>query len=126
MRTTLVLLSKFLITLIASWISFFLIDANSLEMVLIIAAAGTIVSYALGDMVILPSMGNVIASAGDGILAAATAYLFDMFSNNFVTGATGLIIFAAIIGACEYFLHIYLIRDDHVQPNEFHKEPPVE
>ena len=126
MRITLILLTKFLITLIASWISFILIDANSLEMVLMVAAAGTAVSYALGDLVILPSMGNVIASVGNGILSAATAYLLDMFSYNFITSATGLIIFAAIIGVCEYFLHIYLMKDNRIQPNEFHREPPLE
>ncbi|NYB76033.1 DUF2512 family protein [Sedimentibacter hydroxybenzoicus DSM 7310] len=126
MRTTLVILAKFLITLVASWVSFIIIDVNSFEMVLMVAIAGTVINYALGDLVILPSMGNVIAAVGDGILAAATAYLFDMFSYNFITSATGLIIFAAIIGTCEYFFHIYLIKDDKVQPNEFHREPPLE
>ena len=126
MRTILVLSAKFLITIIASWVSFYIIDVNSFEMVLIVAVAGTVVNYALGDLIILPSMGNIFAAVGDGILAAATAYLLDMFSDSFITSATGLIIFAAIIGTCEYFFHIYLINDDKVQPNEFHKDHPLE
>lgn len=126
MRTTIALLFKFVATFVAAWASFSLIDQNPTAMILAVAFLGTFLNYILGDLLLLPSMGNTISAIGDGILAAATAYVVDLFSYNFSTSATGLIVFAAIIAAAEYFFHIYLIYDEKVAPNEFHKEPPIE
>ncbi|MEL7646692.1 MAG: DUF2512 family protein [Sedimentibacter sp.] len=126
MRTAIALLMKFAATFAASWAAFSLIDLNPIGMITLVAAAGTILNYLLGDLVILPSMGSVTASIGDGVLGAAAAYVIDMFSYNFNASASGLIVFAAIIAAAEYFFHIYLISDEKVAPNNFHREPPME
>lgn len=126
MKITMALLYKFLVTLLASWASFNLIDQNSINMILMISLTGTVINYILGDLYILPSMGNVIASIADGILAAAIAYMVDIFSYNFVASATSLIVFASIIAGAEYFFHIHLLKDDKVSPNEFHREHPLE
>lgn len=126
MRTILALLFKLAATFVAAWVAFNLVDLNSFGMISVVAVTGTVLNYLLGDLVILPSMGNVTASIGDGVLGAATAYVVDIFSYNFNASATGLIIFAAIIAVAEYFFHIYLIKDEKVAPNNFHKEPPME
>lgn len=126
MRTILALLFKLAATFIAAWIAFTLVDLNSIVMITLVAVIGTVLNYLLGDLVILPSTGNVTASVGDGVLGAAVAYVVDLFSYNFNASATGLIIFAAIIAVAEYFFHIYLIKDEKVAPNNFHREPPME
>jgi hypothetical protein len=126
MRTVMALLFKLVVTFIAAWIAFTLIDLNSIMMITVVAVIGTALNYLIGDLVILPSTGNITASVADGVLSAAAAYVVDLFSNNFNASATGQIIFAAIIAVAEYFYHIYLIKDEKVAPNNFHKEPPLE
>lgn len=126
MRTIIALLFKLAATFTAAWVAFNLIDLNTIGMIYIVAVVGTVLNYLLGDLVILPSTGNIIASIGDGVLGAAVAYVMDLFSYNFNASATGLIIFAAIIAVAEYFFHIYLIKDEKVAPNNFHREPPME
>lgn len=126
MRTTMTLLYKFITTFIAAWMAFAVIDQNFMSIIVIVALAGTALKYMLGDLFIFPSMGNLLASIIDGILAAVTAYVFDLFSSTFVTSSTGLIIFAALIAVAEYFFHIYLLKNEKVTRNEFHREPPME
>ena len=126
MRTIMALLFKFVACFVAAWIAFGVIDANPLSMIAIIAVAGTVLNYLLGDLVILPSMGNITAAIGDGVLGAATAYVVDLFSYSFNASVTGLIVFAAIIAVAEYYFHIYLFKDEKVAPNSFHREPPME
>lgn len=126
MRKTMVLLFKFITTFIAAWAAFQVIDQNPMNIIWLVAFAGTILKYILGDLFIFPTMGNVFASIIDGVLAATTAYVVDLFTNNFTTSTTGLIIFAAIIAASEYFYHIYLMKSENVTRNEFHREPPIE
>lgn len=126
MRNAMSLLLKFITAFIASWVAFDLIDENPMNMIFTAALAGAVINFLCGDFLVLPSMGKTAASIVYGILAAVTAYLIDLFSYNFSTSATSLIIFAAIIAASEYFFHIYLFRDEVVSANEFHKEPPME
>jgi hypothetical protein len=126
MRKTMVLLFKFITTFIAAWASFQVYDQNPMNIVWIVAFAGTILKYIVGDLFIFPTMGNTFASIIDGVIAATTAYVVDLFINNFTTTATGLIIFAAIIAVSEYFFHIYLMKNEEVTRNEFHREPPME
>ncbi len=126
MRTIMALLFKLVATFIAAWVAFTLVDLNSIVMISLVAVIGTVLNYLLGDLVILPSTGNIMASVSDGVLGAAVAYVVDLFSYNFNASATGLIIFAAIIAVAEYFFHIYLIKDEKVAPNSFHREPPME
>lgn len=126
MRTTMTLLYKFITTFIAAWMAFAVIDQNFFSIIVIVALAGTFLKYILGDLFIFPSMGNILASIIDGVLAAVTAYIFDLFSTNFSTTSTGLIVFAALISLAEYFFHIYLMKNEKVTRTEFHREPPVE
>lgn len=126
MRTTTSLIIKFLATSIAAWITFSLIDGNTINFVLLVGASGTILNYLLSDLMILPAMGNIPASISDGLLAIATAYAVDLLSDFYNTSVTGLIIFGVIITVFEYFFHIYLMNDDKVAPNDFHRDTPIE
>ena len=126
MKTSMTILFKFITTFLAAWISFELIDKNPTNIILIIAIVGTVLKYILGDLFIFSALGNTLASIIDGVIAAIIAYVFDIFTDNFSTSSTGLIIFAAIIAAAEYIFHLYLMKDETETRNEFHREPPIE
>ncbi|MDF2949419.1 MAG: hypothetical protein K0R07_1451 [Sedimentibacter sp.] len=126
MKTSMTILFKFITTFLAAWISFELIDKNPTNIILIIAIVGTVLKYILGDLFIFSALGNTLASIVDGVIAAIIAYVFDIFTDNFSTSSTGLIIFAAIIAAAEYIFHLYLMKDETETRNEFHQEPPIE
>lgn len=125
MKTAKTLSYKFITTFIAAWLSFAVIDHNIMIIILIVALAGTIFKYMLGDLFIFPEMGNILASIIDGVLASVAIYVFDLFSTNFTTSSSGLIVFSSLIAIAEYFFHIYLMKNEKVT-NEFHREPPME
>ncbi len=117
-RTTTALLVKLIITFAAAWVAFTLVDGNTMGWALWVATLGTIINYVVGDLLVLPSLGNVIASVGDGLMAAIIAYAIDAFSVNFATSFTSLLIFAIIVTVAEFFFHMYLKNDDKVAPNK--------
>ncbi|MDS1030520.1 DUF2512 family protein [Bacillota bacterium LX-D] len=115
-KTSMALIAKFLMTFVAAWISFGLIDSTAFSGILSVAIAGTVLNYLIGDLFILPKFGNLVASVGDGLMAALTAYVFDLIMNTFNTSLTGLFIFALIVAIAEYFFHIYLLKSEKVAP----------
>ncbi|MBU5676142.1 YndM family protein [Alkaliphilus sp. MSJ-5] len=117
-NTTMALVVKFIMTFIAAWLTLGVMDRNPLLWVVIVSIVGTVLNYILGDLVVLPNLGNIIASIGDGIMAAALAYIVDLFTIDFNTTFSGLAVFALIVAVAEYFFHIYLLQSDTVAPKE--------
>jgi hypothetical protein len=115
-RTTIALIIKFAATYLAAMIAFGYINDNSTSWILMVALAGTILNWVLGDLFVLPRYGNVIAAIGDGVMAAATAFIIDLFSTVFDTTLVSLITFAVIVAVAEYFFHMYLKSDNKVGP----------
>lgn len=116
MQTATALLVKFAITFLAAVLSFTLLDKNTLGWVAMVALAGTVLNYLLGDLVILPRMGNIAASVSDGILGAIIAYAFTYIVPVFRVSWTSLLLFAVLIVAAEYAFHMYLKRSEKVAP----------
>lgn len=110
------LLFKFLMTLIFAGITFTLIDGNAFRWAFIVALLGTAANYLVGDLLVLPSLGNIIASIGDGILATLIAYLISLGSLAFDTTFSSLAIYAILVAVGEYFFHQYLLKSDEVAP----------
>jgi hypothetical protein len=82
---------------------------------LYIAAIVTILAYIIGDLLILPTTNNTVATVADAVLALATIYTF-----NFIWGVRYIsfldaLIAAAVLGLGEWFFHKY------VEDNVFHK-----
>ena len=75
MKTTIALIIKFIVTMAAAWISFMLFGTVAFWTVAIIAIVGTVFNYLIGDLLVLPRFGNVIASIVDGILGGALAWM---------------------------------------------------
>ncbi|MEG6616696.1 DUF2512 family protein [Peptococcaceae bacterium 1198_IL3148] len=117
-RTTMALIVKFIMTFLAAWIIFGVMLDNPLSHVLLLSALGTAINYLLGDLMVLPKFGNAVASVGDGVMAALTAYILDMLIPVFETTFTALILFTLAVAAFEYFFHQYLLKDEKVAPNK--------
>lgn len=116
-KTFTALLIKFIMTLGATWIVFSLFNVNTFSFVLIVAIAGTILNYLIGDLLILRAFGNVIAALSDAILAVLIAYIVGIYSYDFTATTTNFIVFGIIVAVAEYFFHLYLLNNDEIAPN---------
>lgn len=70
----------------------------------------SVIAYLLDDLLILPMSNNTVATASDVVLAAVIYWAGVRVFNG--TGLTfwEIIIFAAVVGVSEWFLHKYLAR----------------
>lgn len=116
MKTTIAIIFKFIATYVATWIAFRYMDGNPLMWTLIVAVIGTALNWFIGDLLILPTFGNVMATIGDGVLGALVAFIIGTFTPNFDTSLTSLATFGLIVMAVEVFFHMYLLKDDKVGP----------
>lgn len=117
-KTTTALLFKLIGTFLATWIVFGMILDNPMGHIITLAVLATILNYLLGDLMVLPRYGNVVASIGDGILGALTAYILSLISRAFDTTLATLLLFTVIVAVFEYFFHQYLLSTDKLAPNE--------
>jgi hypothetical protein len=109
MKTTIALIIKFIVTMAAAWISFMVFGTVAFWTVAIIAAVGTVLNYLIGDLLVLPRFGNVIASIVDGILGGALAWLILAYTPVTYAYMNSVYIFAVIVAAAEFFFHMYLL-----------------
>ncbi|MFP4697856.1 MAG: DUF2512 family protein [Eubacteriales bacterium] len=116
-KTTMALISKFILTLIASWIAFSVVGDSTFTFALIVAIVGTTINYLLGDLYVLRNFGNTIASIGDGVFAILAAYIIGAFAYGIRISPTEFAVFGVIIALFEYFFHMYLLDTKEVAPN---------
>ncbi|ACL70315.1 DUF2512 family protein [Halothermothrix orenii] len=115
MSTTLkALISKFVITGIAALIAFY--ATSDFTWIIVVSLLGTTLNYLVGDLLVLPNFGNVLASIGDGSMAAITAYIVDLIAPAFDVTTSSLVLFGLLVAVGEYFFHIYLKRSKKVAP----------
>ncbi|KEF36745.1 Protein of unknown function (DUF2512) [Schinkia azotoformans MEV2011] len=71
----------------------------------------TVVSYSLGDRILLPRIGNMNAIIADFLLSYSIVWAFgSVLLNSYLQIAWGSIISAVIITAGEYFVHRILLK----------------
>lgn len=115
-KTWMAILGKFLMVLVAAYLTLTLIGGATFTTILIIAVVGTAINYLIGDLLILPSTGNITASISDGLLAAIAAWAVIMIWGITAVNYWALAAFAILIAIGEYFLHNYLKRSEEVAP----------
>ncbi len=115
-QTTKALIVKFLMTFILAGLIFTLMNNNTWGWAFVVGLVGTIANYLLGDLLILPKLGNFVASVCDGILAILVAYLVDVLTPAFNTTIGSLALFGILVLIGEYFFHQFLLRSDKVEP----------
>ncbi|MCK8817132.1 YndM family protein [Natroniella sulfidigena] len=114
-KTSRTLILKFILTFLAMIATLFYIDANPLGWVFVVALFGTVVNYLIGDLIILSFSNNLIASVGNGLMAAVIAFVFDLVTVVNIT-FTSLVFLVIIIAAVEYLFHQYLLAVEEVLP----------
>ncbi len=117
MNTWIALIGKYILTFIAGYLAFTLIDGMLVSTVAIIALIGAAANYLIGDLAILPKYGNIIAAVGDGIIAAVVAYITVLLWHGTMASFISLAVFAIIVAIAEYFFHMYLLSSDKVAPD---------
>lgn len=104
------LLIKYLMTAVALTIVLPLVGTATLWASLLTAAVVTIVAYLSGDMLILPALGNGVATAADGFIAALTIWVMQFALRGLAVTFWGAIIVGAVLAVGEWFFHGY-VRD---------------
>lgn len=109
MKTATAIIIKFVVILAAAWISFRLYGTAAFWTVVLIAAAATALNYLVGDLLILPRLGNIISALINGVMAGALAWVILMIAPVTYYFMTSVYIFAAIVAVAEFFFHMYLL-----------------
>ncbi len=115
-RTLLALLGKYLMTLVFAFLTIGLMGQNSTGTILTLALIATAGNYFMGDALVLPAFGSVIAALGDGLLAAAVFYIASVALRTLRVDVRSLFFFGALIAVGEYFFHRYLLSTPEVEP----------
>lgn len=129
MKTTIALIIKFIVTMAAAWIAFMLFGTVAFWTVVIIAFAGTVLNYLIGDLLVLPRRGNVIAAILDGILGGLIAWMILAVAPITYSFMNSVYLFAVIVAVAEFFFHMYLISAHIVEKrktdSDFYKKDKI-
>ncbi|MGI8385036.1 YndM family protein [Robertmurraya sp. P23] len=111
MRTNFrIILLKFVACIIIFTIAFDLFFEAGISEVLSFSILVTIVSYFIGDKIILPRVGNRAAVVIDFFTVYAIVWIFgNVLLHSYEQIAWGSIIAATFIGISEVFVHLFLI-----------------
>ncbi len=108
------LLIKFVLTTASAWLTFGIIDGNVIGWILVVGFLVTAGNYAIGDLSVLPKLGNITASLVDGGLGALVAYLIAFIFPAFVVSSASLVAFFTLVAIGEFFFHQYLRRGEKI------------
>ncbi|KKB37150.1 DUF2512 family protein [Bacillus thermotolerans] len=75
---------------------------------LIMGAIVTVVSYVLGDLMVLPAAGNSVAVFDDIILSAILVWVLGMVFNNAAGVFVNALVISVVFAIAEWFFHIYM------------------
>jgi hypothetical protein len=115
-KTAFALVIKFLLTFAMAAAAFFGMERNAWSYIAWVALGSTIANYVIGDLFILPGLGNSFAAMSDGAMASLLAWEVSFFFPAFRTSFASLAMFAFLIAISEFFFHIYLLREEQVAP----------
>ena len=89
--------------------------------ILFLSLIVTALIYLLGDLLVLPMGGNVMATVADFAIALVAVWLVGGFWLNYGISIVPALYAAILIGAGEWFFHKYLVGrivENHVNPSE--------
>lgn len=124
MNQSLILLIKFVSSVIAFAIALDLFFEASIADIVSFSILITVVSYMLGDRMILPLLGKRNALIADFFLVYAAVWVFgSVLLHSYLQIAWGSIIAAGIISLAEIFVHRYMASSTEDQRKEFGLKP---
>jgi hypothetical protein len=90
-------------------LSFLTIFNTPISLIFFISLAATVISYVLGDLLILPRMGNFVATLADLVLSFGLIWFFCYWLIERTANMAYVAFFATLaIGAAEAFFHLFL------------------
>lgn len=111
MNKTIIFILKFAASLIAFAIALDLFFDAAFADIVSFSLLVTIMSYLLGDRIILPRLGNRNALIADFFLVYASVWVFgSVLLNSYLQIAWGSFIAAGIITLAEVFVHTYMLN----------------
>lgn len=122
MRSVIAIAIKFVGTLLASWVAFSLVDNMNWVTAVTIAAVVTVINYVLGDVFVLPGLGNFITSAVNGLLGAIMASAVVVFTTTGSVTSTSIVVFTFLIIGFEILFHAYMIRAKMAEEPNINKD----
>lgn len=112
---------KYLMALILLEIVLSLATTLTIYEIAVVSAAVTILSYLLGDLLILAFSNNFVATVADAVLAFLTIYMFNFWSDYGIITAGDAIISAVVLAAGEWFFHKYMVKVVYPNRNREHR-----
>ncbi|MFE8699862.1 YndM family protein [Cytobacillus sp. FJAT-54145] len=107
-----VLLIKLISSILVFWIAFDLFFDATFSQILSFALLVTIVSYFIGDRILLPRLGNAQSVAIDFFLTYSIVWVFgSVLFESYLIVAWGSIISAALFAVSELIVHAYIARN---------------
>ncbi|UOE57658.1 YndM family protein [Bacillus sp. CMF12] len=111
MNKTLIFVLKFVSSMIAFAIALDLFFDATFADIVSFSLLVTVMSYMLGDRIILPRLGNRNALIADFFLVYASVWVFgSVLLNSYLQIAWGSVIAAGIITLSEVFIHRYILK----------------
>ena len=107
-KTAGLLIFKFVMTLLTGLLTLSLFDSNPWPIVVLFAVVATAANYLVGNLVVLPAMGNTVTAISNGLMAGLIAYMMDLTSAGFRTTFGTLVALGLFIAIEEYLFHGYL------------------
>ncbi|MDQ0254839.1 hypothetical protein J2S74_002218 [Evansella vedderi] len=113
------LLIKFVASFFIFWISLDLFFNTTFPVIIAFSLLVTIISYFIGDVVLLPRIGKRNAVVVDFFLTYIIVWVFGaFFLPSILQIAWGSIIAATLVAGSEVFVHSYIVRNIKPVPRE--------
>jgi hypothetical protein len=115
MKHIVALLFKYVIVLVLLEIILSLTTSWTVGQIAVVSVAVTLVSYLIGDLLILGVSNNTVATLCDAVLAFLTIYSFNYWSTYPYIPAGAAVVSAVVLAIGEVFFHKYMAKT--VYPN---------
>jgi hypothetical protein len=108
MKHIVAIILKFIVVLVLLEIILSLMTTLSVTQILIISAVVTLVSYILGDLLILAVSNNTVAVLSDVVLSFLAIWLFNYVPYYGGISVGDAVVCAIVLGVAEIFFHKYV------------------
>ncbi|WP_157796177.1 DUF2512 family protein [Bacillus xiapuensis] len=108
MRHLTAIIMKFVAVSVILYVGFSVVAEANIAEVLLMSAVVTIISYVLGDLMVLPFSGNSIAVLSDIVLSAFVLWGLGYVLDNIMASFVNAMVFSVFLAIGEWFFHIYM------------------
>lgn len=107
-----VLLMKFVVSLVVFWFALGLLFGAPLVQIISFSISVAIITYFIGDLIVLPRIGKRNAVIVDFFLTYLLVWVFGtIFFHSYLMIGWGTIISATLIAGSEVFVHSYIVKN---------------